>query len=89
MMIHLAANEPEDCSPSARLHCDEERVWHQGDGAMDPKVLEIAIKAHLKEMSGRLDEAAESQSLPTHAPKLAICRRRSRSRSTWSRSSTK
>jgi hypothetical protein len=27
-------------------------------GAMDSKVLEIAIEAHLKEMSGRLEEAA-------------------------------
>lgn len=33
-------------------------MWRQGDGAMDTNTLEVTIKAYLKEMRGRLDQAA-------------------------------
>lgn len=54
---------------------------------MDAKVLEITIKAHLKEMSSRLDEAAASPRPPKPALRQATFRRRSRSRSTLNISS--
>ena len=33
-------------------------MWRQGDGAMDANTLEVTIKAYLREMRGRLDQAA-------------------------------
>lgn len=33
-------------------------MWRQGDDAMDTNTLEITVKAYLKEMRDRLDEAA-------------------------------
>ena len=33
-------------------------MWRQGDGAMDTNTLEVTIKAYLKEIRGRLDQAA-------------------------------
>lgn len=33
-------------------------MWRQRDGAMDTNTLEVTIKAYLKEMRDRLDQAA-------------------------------
>src|SRR5437870_5341293 len=59
-MIRSEANQPQDCSPSARLRSRTKHVWCslKEQNHHEPEIAVTVIKVYLKEIYTRLNEAA-------------------------------